>query len=98
MLFRTVIFIVFFIGHALLSNAQNIYTLKNQNIEISFDEKGNLVSLKNLKTGHNYASGRNIWRMYFDRKDQRDIEIQAKDWPPVVISLLLRTVYRKRSR
>ena len=52
-----------------------VQILKNQNIEISIDGEGNLVSLKNLHTGQNYASGKPLWRLYFDRKNRKEIEI-----------------------
>ena len=64
--------------------AQEVYTLKNQNIELSIDNNGNLVSLKNRQTGFNYASGRPIWRLYFDTKKEKDIEVLAKENKPSI--------------
>ena len=59
-----------------LFGASNV--LKNQKMEIDIDENGNLVTLKNLLTGHNYATGKPIWRLYFDTKKQKGNEVLGK--------------------
>ena len=70
---------IIFLGVSVFNGiAQNIYILKNQKVEVSIDKSGNLVSLKNLQTGFNYASGSPIWRLYFDRKGHYGNEISAK--------------------
>ena len=53
--------------------------LKNDLVEVSVDAEGNLVSLKNLTTGHNYATGGYLWRMYYDTHGEREIEILGSD-------------------
>jgi hypothetical protein len=58
--------------------------LRNQKIEVALDEKGNLITLKNIQTGLNYASGKQLWRLYFDNKDQKGIEIPEVDNLPVI--------------
>lgn len=63
----------------LKGTGQKVYTLKNQNVEVAFDNSGNLVSLKNLQTGHNYATGGPIWRLYFDTQNQKGNEILGKN-------------------
>lgn len=68
----------------LIGAAQNSYTLKDQNVEFSVDKTGKLLSLKNLHTGTNYASGKPMWRLYFDRLNEKDIEVLAKDNHPEV--------------
>ncbi|MDO1449384.1 DUF6259 domain-containing protein [Rhodocytophaga aerolata] len=65
-------------------NAQSTFTIKNENIEVSIDNQGNLQSLKNLKTGYNYASGKPIWRLYYDRPDWKDNEVIAANNQPQV--------------
>jgi len=65
---------------------QKLYTLKNSKIEITIDEKGNLVSLKNLDTGQNYASGKSLWRLYYDRKVEKDNEVIASTYAPTVLA------------
>ncbi len=53
--------------------------LKNRKMEIDIDENGNLVTLKNLLTGHNYATGKPIWRLYFDTHNQKGNEVLGKN-------------------
>ena len=81
---RNFIVVILFGILACNSLAQEVYTVKNQKIEFSIDSKGNLVSLKNLQTGFNYASGRPIWRLYFDTKKEKDIEVLAKENKPSI--------------
>ncbi len=66
--------------------SQKLYTLKNQKIEVALDERGNLVTLKNLTTGQNYASGKPVWRLYFDRKIHKDNEVLASGNNPAMQS------------
>lgn len=49
--------------------------LKNEFVEVAVDKDGNLTTLTNLTTGHNYASGGYLWRMYYDTHDEREIQI-----------------------
>jgi hypothetical protein len=65
-------------------SAQQNFQLKNEKIEVSIDEKGNLVNLINVQTGRNYASGKPIWRLYFDNKKRKDNEVFAQDNTPIV--------------
>lgn len=59
------------------------FALKDGGVEVSVDAKGNLMSLKNAQTGQEYAAGRPLWRLYFDRKDgEKEIEVLAKDNVP----------------
>jgi len=59
--------------------------LKENGVEVAVDAKGNLISLKNAQTGHEYAAGRPLWRLYFDRKDgEKEIEVLAQDNVPEV--------------
>ena len=57
------------------STTSGEFMLKNDLVEVSVDAEGNLVSLKNLSTGHNYATGGYLWRMYYDTHGEREIEI-----------------------
>ena len=62
-----------------------VYTLKDQQVEVAVDAKGNLTSLKNLANGHNYAGGKPLWRLYFDRKDgEKENEVVACDNTPAI--------------
>jgi Domain of unknown function (DUF6259) len=76
-----VIFLSLFVWNGF---AQSIHTLKNQKIEFSIDNNGNLITLKNLQSGLNYASGNPIWRLYFDRENEKDIQVIAGDNTPVI--------------
>ena len=75
---------IFFLSYSTSIFSQHHTLLGNNKIEVSFDDNGNLISLKNKRTGKNYASGRPIWRLYFDNKRQKDNEILAKENKPIV--------------
>ena len=60
------------------------YILKNKTIEVSIDRKGNLIALKNLQTGTNYASGKPLWRLYFDTTEEKGNEVLAKGNTPAI--------------
>ncbi len=59
-------------------------TLSNKNISVTIDDKGNLSSLKHLKTGHDYATGGYLWRMYYDTKAEKEIQIIGSEQQPIV--------------
>ncbi len=84
MIKRSIALIFILVFFVLNGIAQNRYTLKNQDIELSIDDQGNLVTLKNLQTGTNYASGKPMWRMYFDTQREKEIQILAKDNQPEI--------------
>ncbi|HTN39445.1 MAG TPA: DUF6259 domain-containing protein [Arachidicoccus sp.] len=65
--------------------SQQVVTIENRAIQLSIDRQGNLVSLKNLQTGFNYASGKPLWRLYFDNKEQKGNEVIAKGNTPEII-------------
>lgn len=75
--------IIFFVVLSFQAVSQD-YTLKNKEIEVSVDNKGNLTVLKNLQTGYNYASGKPIWRLYFDTKEEKGNEVLAKENIPAI--------------
>ena len=63
---------------ALNADCEQIFVLKDHLAEVALDTKGNLISLKNMATGQEYAGGFPMWRLYFDRKDgQKENEILA---------------------
>ena len=76
---RTTLALMTLIVSAAAAMAQN-YTLKDQQVEVAIDVQGNLVSLKNLQTGHDYAGGQPLWRLYFDRKDGEKGKRGGRDW------------------
>lgn len=60
------------------------FVLKNDKVEVAISAKGELVTLKNLTTGHNYASGGYLWRMYYDTRAEQEIEVIGGDSKPKV--------------
>ncbi|WP_339840795.1 DUF6259 domain-containing protein [uncultured Maribacter sp.] len=81
---KLVLAFLFIVTQSFNGISQKVYTIKNQNVEFAIDETGNLVSLKNLQSGHNYATGGPIWRMLYDTKKTKDIEVLGKDNLPSI--------------
>ena len=68
----------------LSANAQTT-VLKDGGVEVALDAKGNLTSLKNAQTGQEYAAGRPLWRLYFDRKDgEKEIQVLGSENVPEI--------------
>lgn len=66
--------------------ADKTFSLKNDKIQVGIDSKGCLVSLKNLKTGQEYASGDALWRLYYDTHEQYEIQVLGSEQAPSVSS------------
>ena len=64
--------------------SQNNYTLKNGNLEIAINAKGELVNLTNLQTGQNYAGGHPLWRLYFDTQAEKENEVTGENNIPAI--------------
>ena len=64
--------------------AAKTFTLQNDKVKVVVGKGGELVELRNLTTGHNYASGGYLWRMYYDTHDEQEIEIIGGDTKPQV--------------
>ncbi len=62
------------------------YSLKNDKVEVVINKQGCLVSLKNLTTNHDYASGGYLWRLYYDTHSEQEIEVTAGEQSPKVSS------------
>ena len=58
------------------------YCLSNGKIRVAIDGDGSLSELCNLETGHNYASGGLLWRLYYDCPSEKEIEVSAEDQTP----------------
>ena len=43
-----------------------IFELKNDKVQFQVDEKGNLVSLKNVVANREYAGGEGLWRIVYE--------------------------------
>ena len=80
---RTILTMLVCLGLTLSAEAKN-FVLKNDKVQLSVSKKGELVELRNLTTGHNYASGGYLWRMYYDTHDEQEIEIIGGEQSPKV--------------
>ena len=49
-----------------IAYGQNSFVLKDNQTEVQVGSDGTLTTLKNVKTGHNYASGANLWRLFYN--------------------------------
>lgn len=55
-------------------------SIRDGKTEAAVDAGGNLVTLKNLETGRNFAGGEPLWRLYYDKKDgQLENELTSGD-------------------
>ena len=61
-------------------------TLRNDKLQIWIDREGRLVSLKNLETGRDYAGNDFLWRLYYDTRKAKEIEVLPERQTPHVSS------------
>lgn len=61
-----------------------MYALENEALRLSLDDQGRLQEFRNKKTGHEYAGGGMLWRLYFQRGDQMGREVCGTDCVPVI--------------
>ena len=66
------------------SASAKLAVLRNDKVEVAIDKKGYLVTLKNLTTGQNYASGGYLWRIYYDTREEQEIEIVGGEQSPKI--------------
>ena len=59
-------------------------TLANDKMAVSIGLDGSLVSLKNVSTGHDYAGGELLWRLYYDSKQEKEIQILGSEQKPEI--------------
>lgn len=50
-------------------------TLRNDNLQVTVDASGRLTSLKNRRTGQDYAGSDYLWRLYYDTPNAKEIEV-----------------------
>jgi hypothetical protein len=67
-----------------IAPAQTRYTLENEWVRLTVDGKASLLELTNKKTGRNYAGGKPLWRLYFDRGPAKDNEVLAATATPSI--------------
>lgn len=70
---------------AAFSAGAQTFALKDVDVEVAVDAKGNLTSLKNVGTGTDYAGGQPLWRLYFDRKEgEKEVPVLGAENTPEV--------------
>lgn len=64
--------------------SQGLYILENEQVRFAIDNKAQLHELINKQTGHNYAGGRDLWRIYYQHGVTLENEILAADCTPSI--------------
>lgn len=59
-------------------------TLKNELMSVAVGHDGSLVSLRNEVTGHDYAGGDLLWRLYYDSRQEKEIQILGSEQEPEI--------------
>ncbi len=57
------------------------FELKNDKVQLQIDDKGNLVSLKNLEKNREYAGGEGLWRIIYQDGLSLEESVESKDVP-----------------
>ena len=60
------------------------FVLSDGNVEVKIGEDGALLSLVNKETGHNYASGEGLWRMFYNTHQEKEMQIDGTENTPAV--------------
>ena len=60
------------------------YTLSDGIVEVKVGEDGSLLVLKNKETGHNYAGGSGLWRMFYNTHEEKEMQVDPTENTPVV--------------
>ena len=60
------------------------FVLADDNIEVKIGEDGTLLVLRNNETGHNYASGAGLWRMFYNTLEEKEMQIDGTENTPAV--------------
>ena len=60
------------------------YTLSDDQTIVKIAEDGSLLALTNVKTGHNYASGQGLWRLFYNTHEEKEMQIDGSENVPVV--------------
>ena len=61
--------VVLFLTSITQLHGEETASITDGEIEVAVDADGNLVTLKNLESGRDYAGGEPLWRLYYDKKD-----------------------------
>ncbi len=79
---KTLLILIAFL-FSLTMSAQT-YTLSNENIKVEIDKSGLLTVLQNNHTGHNYATGGYLWRIFYDAKYEKELMIAGDVQNPTI--------------
>ena len=60
------------------------FVLSDGNVEVKIGEDGAFLSLVNKETGHNYASGEGLWRMFYNTHEEKEMQIDGTENTPEV--------------
>ena len=47
------------------------FTISDGMVEVKVGEDGSLLVLRNKETGHNYAGGSGLWRMFYNTHEEK---------------------------
>ena len=78
---KIILLLVFSIA---MSVSAEIFELKNDKIQFQIDDKGNLVSLKNLPQNREYAGGKGLWRIIYQEGLAYEKSVESKEVPVAV--------------
>ncbi len=81
---KTILTSLLLFAAASLAAAPGQHTLRNDKLQVSIDDRGNLVSLRNLTTNREYAGGGYLWRLYFDMPRYKELQILGGEQLPAV--------------
>lgn len=64
--------------------AASPYSMSNGKVAVTIGEDGSLLSLRNERTGQEYAGGGYLWRLYYDAPEEKEIQVCGADQSPEV--------------
>ena len=65
-------------------DAASGYVLSDSMTEVKVGEDGSLLVLRNAKTGHNYAGGKGLWRIFYNTLEEKEMQIDATENTPEI--------------
>ena len=60
------------------------YVLSDGMVEVKVGEDGSLLVLRNAETGHNYATGKGLWRMFYNTHEEKEMQIDGSENTPTI--------------
>ena len=65
-------------------NTAEGYVLEDENIKVKVGVDGTLMILSNAQTGHNYANGAGLWRLFYNTHHEKEMQIDDTENTPAV--------------